>query len=92
MTDNSSEADCIPNTENIKQKLTSLLSETGKNIIVYYAGHIFKKYNISASEPDLSDENIKTLDGYISDDWFYSNFVKKINKTVKCRIYFDSML
>ena len=90
MTDNSSEADCIPNTENIKQKLTGLLSETGKNIIVYYAGHIFKKYNISTSEPDLSDENIKTLDGYISDDWFYSNFVKKINKTVKCRIYFDS--
>lgn len=88
MTDNTSQK--LPTTHNIKAEIEKLLTED-KNIILYFAGHTEKQYNIDYTEElDSSNERIRTLDGYISDDWFYSNFIQKINKNVKCRIYIDS--
>ena len=88
MTDNTTSN--LPTTKNIEKELLNLLT-LNKNIIFYFAGHITKKYNIDyIEEPDLSNERIKTLDGYLSDDWFYKNFIQKINKNIKCRIYIDS--
>ena len=87
--------DLIPTAKNIKQKLDNIVKEN-KNIIFYFAGHIFKTYKNSDSvELDNSDENMKTLKGddndeKISDDWFYTNFIKKMNPNIKCRIYIDS--
>ena len=88
-------AELIPTAINIKQKLDDVTKED-KNIIFYFAGHIYKTYQSSEStEIDNSNENIRTLKGsdndeIISDDWFYINFVKKIKATSKCRIYIDS--
>ena len=88
MTDNTTSK--LPTTKNIENEILNLLT-LNKNIIFYFAGHISKKYNIdNIEEPDLSNERIKTLDGYLSDNWFYTNFIQKINKNIKCRIYIDS--
>ena len=89
MTDDTT--DKLP-TKNIESELLKLISKPDNNIIFYFAGHIYKKYNIDyIEESDFSNERIKTLDeNYISDDWFYNNFIKKLSKNVQCRIYIDS--
>ena len=60
MTDDTT--DKLPTKNNIESELLKLISKPDNNIIFYFAGHIYKKYNIDyIEESDFSNERIKTL-------------------------------
>ena len=59
---------------------------------------IYKKYIclvcgfIYDEKTGVPDDDIKPYTKWkdISDDWFYENFIKKLNSSSRCRIYIDS--
>ena len=82
----------IPNFKNIKKELDNLIMKSAtENIIFYYAGHIGQEKDKNKDENDRLDEHLITTDNiYITDDWFYHNFIKKIFPQCKCRLFIDA--
>jgi len=82
------DATVYPTTANIMTNLGKLLSSS-KDIIIYYTGHMNKITDVNGDDLDGTDEIMNTIDGAITDDWFYTHFITKIPKLIKCRIFID---
>lgn len=86
------DSDKKPTYENIKREMDILISKSSTdNIMFYYAGHIGQQEDANKDEDDRLDEYLILLNNvHLTDDWFYHNFTKKLDKDCKCRLYFDS--
>jgi hypothetical protein len=73
-----------PTKKNIEDSLLRLISNVnpGDTLVFYYSGHGSNIRDTNSDENDLLDEVLVPLDynaaGIISDDWLFSNIIKKI--------------
>lgn len=81
-----------PTYDNIQSNLLTLTSGYDY-VILSYSGHGTYITDLNGDEIDGQDEAICPVDfelkGFIIDDWFRNQFLKKMNKDVKVRVLMD---
>lgn len=81
-----------PTKDNIQTTLLNMIDKF-EYIIITYSGHGSNVIDWNGDEQDGRDEAICPIDfkdnGFILDDWFKHDFLKKLNKQVKVRILMD---
>lgn len=85
----------IPTRSAIETGITQLAAncKSGDTLVLYYSGHGAYVNDTNGDETDGKDEVIVPLDyiqrGVITDDWLYSNLIKKIPQGANLWVFMD---
>lgn len=89
------ESSILPTRENIENNIKWLVSNCiqGDTLVFYYSGHGSRTLDASQDESDGIDEILVPIDcrtnGFISDDWLFTNMVSKVPTNVTLWAFTD---